>query len=150
MDAFTAVLWVLRIGFVIGLYLFLVLVVRALWRDLRTAVSDSSPSVGRLIVLASPMGAPEAGTSIPIDAVTSLGGDVNNTLVVEDPAVAAEHGLLSYRGHAWYLEEREPGMRPMLVNGDPVDGAAAVHFGDEIALGRVRLRLERPLATQDP
>jgi hypothetical protein len=148
-DAFTVVLWILRLGFVVCLYLFLFLVVRSLWRDLRSAVATAAPSVGRLIVLASPLGRPAPGASIPIDAVTSLGGDVNNTVVVEDPAVAAEHGLLTFRGLAWYIEERADGMRPMLVNGEPVDGGAPVRFGDEIALGRVRLRLERPLARVD-
>ena len=83
------------------------------------------------------------------NAITSLGGDVNNTVVVEDPSVAAEHGLLTYRGSAWYLEEREDGMRPMLVNGEPIEGGTPVRFGDEIALGRVRMRLERPLARAD-
>jgi len=148
-DAFTAVLWILRLGFVLCLYLFLILVVRSLWRDLRSAVASAAPSVGRLIVIASPLGQPAAGASIPIDAVTSLGADVNNTVVVEDPAVAAEHGLLSYRGHAWYLEERAEGMRPMSVNGTAVEGGTALRFGDEIALGQVRLRLERPLAHAD-
>ena len=100
MDAFTLVLWVLRIGFVVCLYLFLAVVVRTLWRDLRAAVSTAAPSVGRLIVVASPLGRPEPGTSIPIDAVTSLGGDVNNTLVVDDPEVASQHGLLTFRGRA--------------------------------------------------
>ncbi len=149
MDAFTAVLWVLRLGFVLCLFLFLVIVVRSLWRDLRSAVASAAPSVGRLIVLASPLGRPAPGASIPIDAVTSLGGDVNNTVLVEDPSVAAEHGVLTYRGLAWYLEEREEGMRPMLVNGQPVAGGAPVRFGDEIALGRVRLRLERPIIAAD-
>jgi hypothetical protein len=149
MDAFSAVLWILRLAFVLCLYLFLFVVVRSLWRDLRSAVASAAPSVGRLIVLASPLGRPAPGASIPIDAVTSLGGDVNNTVMVEDPSVAAEHGLLTYRGLAWYLEERAEGMRPMLVNGEPVDGGAPVRFGDEIALGKVRLRLERPIARAD-
>lgn len=143
MDAFTLVLWALRIGFVVCLYIFLAVVVRTLWRDLRAAASAAVPSVGRLIVVASPLGRPEAGTSIPIDAVTSLGSDVNNTIVVADPEVASQHGLLTFRGRAWYLEDRGEGA-PMRVNGEDVDGAAAVHFGDEIGLGRVRLRLERP------
>lgn len=142
MDAFTLALWILRIGFVVGLYLFLAVVVRTLWRDLRTAVAAAAPSVGRLIVVASPLGRPVVGTSIPIDAVTSLGGDVNNTLVVEDPTVAGQHGLLTFRGRAWYLEDRGLGA-PMRVNGEVVEGGATVRFGDEIALGGVRLRLER-------
>ena len=109
MDAFTLVLWVLRIGFVVCLYLFLAVVVRTLWRDLRAAASTAVPSVGRLIVLASPLGRPEPGTSIPIDAVTSLGSDVNNTIVVDDPEVASQHALLTFRGRAWYLEDRGAG-----------------------------------------
>jgi len=149
MDAFTLVLWALRIGFLICLYLFLALVVRTLWRDLRSAVSTAAPSVGRLIVVASPLGRPEAGTSIPIDAVTSLGGDINNTIVVEDPDVASQHGLLTFRGRAWHLEDRGLGA-PMRVNGEPVAAATTVHFGDEIGLGRVRLRLERPFERVDP
>jgi len=137
------VLWALRIGFIVCIYVFLALVVRTLWRDLRAAVATAAPSVGRLIVVASPLGRPEPGTSIPIDAVTSLGGDVNNTLVVDDPDVASQHGLLTFRGRAWYLEDRGGG-GPLRVNGEMVDGAATVRYGDEIGLGRVRLRLERP------
>ena len=143
MDVFTLVLWALRIGFVVGLYVFLAVVVRTLWRDLRSAVATAAPSVGRLIVVASPLGRPEPGTSIPIDAVTSLGGDVNNTIVVDDPDVASQHGLLTFRGRAWYLEDRGGGT-PLRVNGEVVEGATTVRFGDEIGLGRVRLRLERP------
>ncbi len=143
MDAFTVALWVLRIAFVVCLYLFLAVVVRTLWRDLRSAVATAVPSVGRLIVVASPLGQPEPGSSIPIDAVTSLGTDVNNTLVIDDPEVAGHHGLLTFRGRGWYLEERADGV-PLRVNGDPVTGGVAVGFGDEIGLGRVRLRLERP------
>ena len=136
-------------GFVLCLYLFLFVVVRSLWRDLRSAVASAAPSVGRSIVLASPLGRPAPGASIPIDAVTSLGGDVNNTVDGRGPLRGRQHGLLTYRGLAWYLEERAEGMRPMLVNGEPVDGGAAVRFGDEIALGKVRLRLERPIARAD-
>ena len=55
--------------------------------------------------------------------MTSLGGDVNNTLVVDDPEVASQHGLLTFRGRAWYLEDRGAGA-PMRVNGEVVDGAA--------------------------
>ena len=141
MDAFTLVLWALRIGFVVCLYLFLAVVVRTLWRDLRIAVAAAGASVGRLIVVASPLGRPEVGTSLPIDAVTSLGSDVNDTIVVDDPEVARQHGLLTYRGHAWYLEDRGDGA-PIRVNGEVIEGVAAVRFGDEIGLGRVRLRLE--------
>ena len=51
-------------------------------------------------VLASPMGQPEPGVSIPLDAVTTLGRDVNSTVVVDDDAVADDHALLTYRGRS--------------------------------------------------
>ncbi|MEZ4597503.1 MAG: hypothetical protein R3C32_12190 [Chloroflexota bacterium] len=108
MDAFTAVLWILRLGFVLCLYLFLDPGGAKLWRDSERRRQRGALG-GAPDRIASPLGQPAAGASIPIDAVTSLGADVNNTVVVEDPAVAAEHGLLSYRGHAWYLEERAEG-----------------------------------------
>lgn len=140
MDILTLALWGLRLAFLALIYLVLLLVVRALWRDLRAAVRDHGDALGRLVVLASPLGQPQPGTSIPIDAVTSLGRDVNSTVVVEDEGVAPEHALLTYRGHAWVLEDR---VGSTSVNGQPVAGATLLGYGDEIGLGRVRLRLER-------
>jgi hypothetical protein len=139
-DILTLVLWGLRLAFLAAIYLVLLLVVRALWRDLRAAVRETGDALGRLVVLASPLGQPEPGTSIPIDAVTSLGRDVNSTVVVDDDEVFPEQALLTYRGNAWLLEDRAGGT---LVNGQPVAGATVLGYGDEIGLGRVRLRLER-------
>ena len=142
MDAVTLALWALRIGFLALIYLVLLLVVRALWRDLRSAVRDEGAALGRLVIVASPMGQPEAGTSIPLDAVTSLGRDVNSTVVIDDDAVADDHALLTYRGHLWVLEDRAGGGATR-VNGHPIAGEAVLGYGDEIALGDVRMRLER-------
>lgn len=142
MDVLTLILWALRIGFLLLIYLVLLLVVRALWRDLRAAVRDEAAALGRLVVVASPDGRPEPGTSIPLDAVTSLGRDVNCTVVVDDDHVVDDQALLTYRGHVWVLEDRAGGGTTR-VNGQPIAGAAVIGYGDEIGLGRVRLRLER-------
>ena len=142
MDVLTLVLWGLRIAFLVLIYLVLLLVVRALWRDLRAAVRDESTALGRLIVVASPFGQPEPGTSIPLDAVTTLGRDVNSTIVVDDEVVIDDHALLTFRGRLWVLEDRAGGSVTR-INGQPIAGAAVLGYGDEIGLGRVRLRLER-------
>lgn len=142
MDVLTLVLWALRIGFLLLIYLVLLLVVRALWRDLRASVRDEGAALGRLVVVASPYGQPEPGMSIPIDAVTSMGRDVNSTVVVDDDQVIDDHALLTYRGHVWVLEDRAGG-GVTRVNGQPIAGAAVMGYGDELGLGRVRLRLER-------
>lgn len=142
MDVLTLLLWALRIGFLLLIYLVLLLVVRALWRDLRAAVRDEAAPLGRLVVVASPYGQPEPGVSIPVDAVTTMGRDVNSTIVVDDDEVVDDHALLTYRGHAWVLEDRAGGGFTR-VNGQPIAGAAVMGYGDEIGLGKVRLRLER-------
>lgn len=145
MDAFTLSLWLLRLCFLALIYGFFVLLVRALWRDLRAAVSTAETPLGRLLVLASPEGQPEQGASIPLDAVTSLGRDVNNTVVVDDDAVSAEHALLTFHGRVWYLQDRDT-TNGTLLNGQGVRGTVALGYGDEIGIGQVRLRLERPVA----
>jgi pSer/pThr/pTyr-binding forkhead associated (FHA) protein len=141
-DAFTLSLWIVRLAFVALIYLMFLLLVRALWRDLRSSVATASQPLGRLIVVASPGDQPEEGTSIPIDAVTAIGRDVNNTIAVDDDAVSPEHALLTFRGRIWYLEDRGS-TNGTTLNGQRVSGAAPLGYGDEIGLGRVRLRLER-------
>ena len=142
MDVLTLGLWALRLGFLALIYLVLLLVVRALWRDLRAAVRDEGAALARLVVVASPLGQPEAGTSIPLDAVTALGRDMDSTVVIDDDTVADEHALLTFRGHQWLLEDRAGGGATR-VNGQPMAGTAVLGYGDEIGLGEVRLRLER-------
>ena len=145
MDPFTLSLWVLRLSFLALLYLFLFFLVRMLWRDLRSAVVTASRPLGRLVVVAGGDGAPAPGTSFSLDAVNSLGRDVNNSVVVDDAFASAEHALLSFRGRAWYVEDLGS-TNGTYVNGQRVDGVASVGFGDEIQVGQVRFRLDRPVA----
>lgn len=147
MDTFTLTLWILRLAFVGLIYVFFFIVIRALWRDLRSTVSTAGTPLGRLVVLASPEGQPEAGTSIPLDAVTTLGRDVNNTIMVDDAFVSADHAMLTFRGRVWFLEDRRS-TNGTFLNGQPVQGEIPMGYGDEIQLGAVRLRLERSLAPE--
>lgn len=142
MDVFTLTLWVLRIGFVLLIYAFLFLVARALWRDLRAGVAGAGQPLGRLVVIASPEGRPAAGTSLSLDAVTSIGRDVNNSIVIDDSFVSADHALLSFRGRAWYVEDRGS-TNGTWLNGQRVEGMVPLGYGDEVQIGQVRLRLER-------
>jgi len=142
MDGFLLVLWLVRILFLALLYLFLFRVVRALMRDLRAASQSAIAELGRLLVLASPGDDPPAGAVFALDAITSLGRDVNNSIVVEDPFASAEHAVLTFRGRDWYLEDLGS-TNGTYVNGNLVEGVAPLGFGDEIQIGQVRLRLER-------
>jgi hypothetical protein len=140
-DGFVLSLWLVRILFLVLLYLFLWAVARVLLRDLRAA-SRGPAELGRLVVLASPGAEPPPGTSFPLEVVTGLGRDVNNAIVVDDPFASSEHALLTFRGRAWYVEDLAS-TNGTYVNGIPVDGIAPLGFGDELQIGGVRFRLDR-------
>ena len=142
MDGFTLVLWAVRLLFLALLYLFLARVIRVLLRDLRAAAREPTERPGRLVVLDSPGGEPEVGRSFGLDVITSLGRDVNNAIVIDDPFASAEHAVLTYRGRNWYLEDLRS-TNGSYVNGHPISGVAALGFGDEVQIGQVRLRLDR-------
>jgi pSer/pThr/pTyr-binding forkhead associated (FHA) protein len=141
-DGIVVTLWLLRLGFLALLYLFLFAVVRILVRDLRAAVRESTTELGRLLVLASPAQEPEVGRVFRLDAVTTLGRDVNNDVVIEDPFASTDHAVLTFRGRSWYVEDLHS-TNGTFVNGARVDGVGPVSFGDELQVGEVRLRLER-------
>lgn len=145
MDPTVLTIWLLRLLFLVLLYVFLIGVVRVLMRDLRTAAREPVTALGRLVVVNSEVAEPSAGSVFPLDAVGTLGRDVNNTIVVDDTFVSAEHAVLSFRGRAWYVEDLGS-TNGTFLNGQRVDGLAAVAFGDELQVGQVRFRLERPRA----
>jgi pSer/pThr/pTyr-binding forkhead associated (FHA) protein len=145
MDAAVLAIWVLRLLFLALLYAFLYMVVKALLRDLRAAAREPTRELGRLIVVASPSGEPAVGVVFALDAITSLGRDVNNSIVIDDEFVSATHAALTYRGRAWYVEDLGS-TNGTFVNGSPVDGLSPVAFGDEVQIGQAKLRLERARA----
>jgi hypothetical protein len=142
MDGALLVVWLVRLLFLALLYLFLARVVRALLVDLRAAARQPGAALGRLVVVESPSGDPEAGRSFDLDAITTLGRDVNNAIVVEDPFASAEHAVLTYRGRSWYVEDLGS-TNGTYINGRAVASVAPLGFGDEVGIGQVRLRLER-------
>ena len=141
MDGFVLTLWLVRLIFLALLYVFLFAVARVLMRDLRAA-ARGPVELGRLVVVASPRGEPVPGAMYPLDAVTTIGRDVNNGIVVDDPFASADHAVLTFRGRVWYVEDLAS-TNGTYVNGIAVDGIAEVGFGDELQVGEIRLRLDR-------
>ena len=142
MDPALLAIWVLRLLFLGLLYAFLWSVVRVLLRDLRAAAKEPSAALGRLVVLSSPNGEPPVGATFALDAVATLGRDVNNAIVLDDDFVSTAHAALTYRGRAWYVEDLGS-TNGTFINGNPIDGISPLAFGDELQLGQVRFRLER-------
>src|SRR5664279_4836690 len=85
---------------------------------------------------------PQPGTVFGLDAVATIGRDVNNSIVVEDEFASTEHATLTFRGRAWYVEDLGS-TNGTFVNGLRIEGLRAIGYGDELQVGRVRFRFER-------
>jgi hypothetical protein len=142
MDPFLLVIWIVRLLFLALLYVFLARVVASLLKDLRAAAREPGASPGRLVVVESPAGEPQQGRSFDLDAITTLGRDVNNAIVIDDPFASSEHAVLTFRGRSWYVEDLGS-TNGTFVNGRAVGAVSPLGFGDEMSIGQVRLRLER-------
>jgi hypothetical protein len=147
MDPFLLTVWFVRLLFLGLLYLFLFRIARALVGDLRAAAREPGAELGRLVVVSSPSGEPAEGDTLALDAIATIGRDVNNAIVVEDQFVSAEHAILTFRGRAWYIEDLQS-TNGTFVNGAPVTEVTPLGYGDVIQVGQVRFRLERPMPTR--
>ncbi len=135
----------LQLGFVALLYLVLMRFARSLLRDLRSAEEaqmSSRSGIGRLSVLESPADEPPNETTIALGPINSIGRNVNNTIFVEDDFVSANHAMLTFRGRSWFVED-QGSTNGTYVNGHRIDRPVALSFGDELSIGRVRMRLDR-------
>jgi hypothetical protein len=135
----------LQLGFVALLYLVLMRFAGSLLRDLRSAevaqISTRS-GIGRLSVLESPADEPPSGSTIALGPINSIGRNVNNTIFVEDDFVSANHAMLTFRGRSWFVED-QGSTNGTYVNGHRIDRPVSLSFGDELTIGRVRMRLDR-------
>ena len=144
-DILRILLLVLQLGFVGLLYLVLMRFAGSLLRDLRSAEEAQMASrsgIGRLSVLESPEDEPPAGSTIALGPINSIGRNVNNTIYVEDDFASATHAMLTFRGRSWFVED-QGSTNGTYVNGHRIDRPVALSFGDEITVGRVRMRLDR-------
>jgi pSer/pThr/pTyr-binding forkhead associated (FHA) protein len=144
-EILRVLLLVLQLGFVALLYLILMRFAGSLLRDLRNAEEaqlSSRSGIGRLSVLESPADEPPAGTTVALGPINSIGRNVNNTIFVEDDFVSANHAMLTFRGRSWFVED-QGSTNGTYVNGHRIDRPVALSFGDEVTVGRVRMRLDR-------
>lgn len=141
---------ILRIAFMILLYLFLFSVVRAIRADLRRATDSSAVEVerarpaveGRLIVLEPGGSGLERGASLPLAGATVIGRGGQSQIRIDDPFVSLQHARLWPENGRWYLEDLRS-TNGTLLNEEPVDGRRVVEYGDTIQIGAVRLKLAR-------
>ncbi|HYU20608.1 MAG TPA: FHA domain-containing protein [Chloroflexota bacterium] len=134
----------LRVLFLAILYLFLLAVVVAVRRDVsaRAAEDGRGARLGRLVVLDPGQTDLEQGDPLELASVTRLGRSGQNTIVLDDSFVSAEHAVIVYRDGGWWLTD-QGSMNGTLVNESPVRGEVALAAGDVIGIGSIRLRVTR-------
>ncbi|HTH70447.1 MAG TPA: FHA domain-containing protein [Candidatus Saccharimonadales bacterium] len=142
---FAVILWAVRIAFLVLLYLFLIRSFRALQRalaDERTAVAARQVGLAALVVTRSHGGGPRVGERMPLRAVSSVGRDAGNDIVLNDEAASAKHAIVSFADGEWWLEDAGS-TNGTVLNGSRIWDRERFHYGDEVAVGRIALRLER-------
>jgi hypothetical protein len=141
---FAVLLWAVRIAFLLLLYLFLIRSFSALWRAMRVeeAVAEKPAGLAYLVVQRSHSGGPRTGERLPLRAVTSIGRDAGNDIVVNDEAASAQHAVVTFRDGEWWVEDAGS-TNGTVVNGTKIWAAERVHFGDEVTIGRIGMRLEQ-------
>jgi len=142
---FAVILWAVRIAFLVLIYLFLIRSFRALQRalaDERTAVAARQVGLAALVVTRSHGGGPRVGERMPLRAVSSVGRDAGTDIVLNDEAASAKHAIVSFADGEWWLEDAGS-TNGTLLNGSRIWDRERFHYGDEIAVGRIALRLER-------
>jgi len=144
-EALRILILVLQLAFVGLLYLLLLFFGRSLLRDLRSAERTQEAArqgIGRLTVLESPEDEPPVGRAIALGPINSIGRNVNSTIFVEDDFASATHAMLTFRGRSWFIED-QGSTNGTYVNGHRIDRPVALSYGDELTVGKVRMRLER-------
>jgi hypothetical protein len=134
----------LRLGVVGILYLFLLTIVFVIQRELgaESAARRATAPRGRLIVL-DPGTSPRApGQAIALEPVTRVGRSEENTLVLDDEFVSTAHAMVLLREGRWWVRD-EGSTNGTMVNGERIDGERPLREGDELQIGRVRLRMAR-------
>lgn len=144
-DILRVLLLLLQLGFVALLYVVLARFAGSLLRDLRNAEQAqvaSRSGIGSLSVLDSAGDEPAVGSVISLGPINSIGRNVNNTIYIEDDFVSTNHAMLTFRGRSWFVED-QGSTNGTYINGHRIDRPVALSFGDELTIGRVRMRLDR-------
>lgn len=140
-------LLILRLLFIILLYLFLMQVVIAITRDLRkTAASNEGagnrlpPVLAHLVVVDSGPSSLLPGTRFDLAPQTNIGRGPTNTIQLTDQFISAEHTRLWFRNGTWFVQDAGS-VNGTFVNNQPARDALQAKIGDIIRVGYIQFKL---------
>lgn len=134
-------LWALRLLFLALVYLLLFQSIGALQRALGKAPAVAERGLAYLVVNTAPPNSHRRGERFALRAVNAIGRDPGGDVVLRDDFASARHALVSQEGDGWWVED-VGSTNGTFLNGDRVTKRMALHFGDEVEVGRVRMRFE--------
>ena len=145
-----------RIGFLVLLWVFVLLTLRALRRDVadmatpgaqRRPARTSAPGparaqshrrgASRLIITEGPL----AGSTVPLSPTSiSIGRSPSCTLVLEDSSASSRHARIFPKDGTWWLEDLGSTNGTTLA-GHPVHGTVELSMGVPVRIGQTTLEL---------
>lgn len=136
----------LRLLFILLIYLFLFWVARVTLRELvafgtapAQAPSAIPSQVSRLEILEPAQSSYAPGEAIPLGHYATIGRADDNAIQLDDRFVSGHHAEVSFEHGQWTL--RDLGSRNgTYVNGERVLGATPLDSGDIVQFGRMQLR----------
>ncbi len=140
-------LLILRLLFIVLLYLFLMQVVIAITRDLKKVAttedvpSRGNPVFGHLVVVDSgPSVVVQPGTRFDLAPQTTIGRGPTNTIQIGDNFISSEHTRLWLRNGVWYVQDAGS-VNGTFVNQQMAREAIATNIGDIIRVGYIQFKL---------
>jgi hypothetical protein len=135
------VVFLLRLGLVLLIYLFLGSAFVLARRELRQQARPPSDAPGRLIVLDGGHTSLPPGHELPLKPLTTVGRAPACTLVFNDSYVSATHAVLTWRDGQWWLKDAGSTNGTFLNQRPVTDEEVPLAFGDVLSIGSLRLKL---------
>jgi hypothetical protein len=136
-------LLILRLLFIILLYLFLMQVVLAIRSDLKRVARvnpDEVPVVGHLVVVDSGPSSLLPGTRFNLEPKTTIGRAPTSTIRLTDNFISSAHTYIENRHGTWYVRDIGS-MYGTYVNNQPAREALPARTGDIVKIGYISFKL---------
>jgi pSer/pThr/pTyr-binding forkhead associated (FHA) protein len=127
------------------LYAFLGLLIYLIWQDLRHHAQADAAQVEPATLTAESDALPEQ--QFTLRAVTAMGRNRDNHLVIDDPFASANHAMVVWREGQWWIEDLDS-HNGTYLNGERITKPQPLTAGDRISIGTTHLRFATEKAPQ--
>lgn len=135
----------LRVLATLILYSFLGLAFYIIWRDLKSSELLAATQVQQhhhlRVLTPGEDNALAVGDVLPLQPLTYLGRDPNNTIILSDSSASSRHARISRENGVWWLEDLGS-TNGTTLNDLPVSKPTSLANHDRIGIGNLRFQIE--------